>query len=76
MKLMEHKATRGNKYEVKMWLRDDGRYIDIIGYTNGRQRWNSTGYTTRDYAYAAWARYINDARCIDGINYRPIGEKE
>jgi hypothetical protein len=76
MRLMEHKATRGNKYEVKMWLSDDGRYIDIISYTNGKQCWKSCGHTTRDYAYAAWARYINAARCDDGINYRPIGEKE
>jgi len=66
-KLLEHKATRGGKYEIKMVMAD-GR-IDLISYTNGKQRWNSTGYTTRDGAYAAWARYINNARCIDGINY-------
>jgi len=66
-KLLEHRTTLGGKYEIKMFMAD--KHIDLISYTNGKQRWCSNGYTSRDYAYAAWARYINNARCIDGINY-------
>lgn len=66
-KLLEHKATRGGKHEIKMFISD--KYIDIIAYTDGKECWRSYRHTTRDYAYAAWARYINAARCDDGINY-------
>lgn len=71
--LLEHKATKGGKHAIKMWLDVDHHTIDIVEYTNGSQQWASTGYTTRDYAYAAWARVVNNRRCDDGINYRPIG---
>ena len=74
MKILKHSMTRGGKYQLKLIENSDGT-IDLREFTNGQQSYASTGYTTLDYAFAKWARYVNDARIIDGINFRPVGEK-
>ena len=67
-KVLEHKATKGGKYEFKMVQRPDG-YVDLLKFTNGRQTWASLDWPTLDLAYARFARLSNDARCVDDINY-------
>jgi len=74
MKILKHSQTRGGKYQLKLIQNEDGT-LDLREYTNGQQTYASTGYTTMDYAFSKWARYVNDARTYDGRNFRPVGEK-
>ena len=67
-RVLEHKATRGGKYEIKMIRLADGM-ISLYAYTNGRQTWASCNYPNRDLAYARFAKACNEARTFNKINY-------
>ncbi len=65
--ILEHKATRGRKWEILLIKEIDGS-LTIEERKHGKTQARSTGYNL-DLGYAGFARKCHLSRHWDGINY-------
>ena len=67
-RILERRATKGGRYEVEL-VETNGVY-NIVFKSNGKVTATACNYPSREAGYASFAKRINQARCIDGINYQ------
>ena len=71
--ILKHCATKGGRYSIEL-VQTTGAHgailYDIVFKTRGKVTGSSCNYPSLDLAQADFAKRINMARCIDGINYQ------
>lgn len=73
--MLAHYATRGRKYEIKIFKEDDGTY-SIRDYKNGLHSGSKVGHTEIQKVYITVCYMIHYANIYDSIRYEVVGNSD
>ena len=71
--ILDYRVTKGGRYSIELvqtTAANDAILYDIVCKTRGKVTAKSCNYPSLDLAQADFAKRINLARCVDGINYQ------
>ena len=71
---LAHYATRGRKYEIKVFRDADG--YSIREYINGKEQGASVGNTCVQELYQSLCRRVQYANICDGIRYEAVSDNK
>lgn len=70
---LAHYATRGRKFEIKVFKDTDGTY-SIREYINGQEQAASVGNACMQALYQDLCRRVQFANICDGIRYEAVND--